>query len=38
MKKLLTIEDSLDYLRIVSEPVDFEKDNIDEMINDLKEY
>lgn len=38
MRKLLTIEDNLDYLRQISEPIDFEKDNIDEMINDLKEY
>lgn len=38
MKKLMTMENDLEYLRKVSEPIDFEKDNIDEMIYDLKEY
>lgn len=38
MKKLLTIENDLEFLRNVSTPIDFDKDNIEEMINDLKEY
>lgn len=38
MRKLITVEDNLDYLRQVSTLVDWEKDNINEMINDLREY
>ncbi len=38
MRKLMTIENDLEYLRKVSDPVDFAKDNIEEMISDLKEY
>ena len=34
----MTIENDLEYLRKVSDPIDFDSDNIEEMINDLKEY